>query len=332
MPYGSGKYTYEVVDSWAKLPEGASFLDIGGFCIDGLERVYVLNRSAELPVMVFVREGSFLTSWGKGLFKRAHGSGVGRDGAIYCTDDKNLTVRKFTPEGKLLMTLGTEDQPSDTGYVQDWFDFFWSLTTIAKGGPPFNRPTGVSIAESGNIYVSDGYGNARVHKYSPEGELLFSWGEYGTDPGQFNLVHSICTDRDGYVYIADRESHRVQVFDPSGKYLTQWNNLHRPCGLHITGDGEGLCYIGQLGPGLPVNKPYPNLGARISIHNLKGERLAWLGDMRPGEEPGQFIAPHGIAVDSRGDLYIGEVSWAEMGRHLDPPREVRSFRKLVRLT
>ncbi|GAG50567.1 unnamed protein product, partial [marine sediment metagenome] len=180
------------------------------------------------------------------------------------------------------------------------------------------------------------YGNARVHKYSADGEYLFSWGEYGVARGQFNLVHSVATDREGRVYIADRESHRVQVFDPNGKDLTQWNNLHRPCGLHIDaptgGDREQLCYIGQLGPGLAVNKTYPNLGARVSICDLEGRLLAWLGDVRPGEEPGQFVAPHGIAVDSHGDLYVGEVSWAERGRHLDPPREVRSFRKLVKVS
>src|SRR5204863_269186 len=98
-------------------------------------------------------------------------------------------------------------------------------------GEPFHRCTHTALSPKGEIYVSDGYGNARVHKYSPAGKLLFSWGEPGTDPGQFNIVHNICTDADGWVYVADRENHRVQVFDGNGKYQAQWNNLHRPCGI-----------------------------------------------------------------------------------------------------
>jgi DNA-binding beta-propeller fold protein YncE len=195
-------------------------------------------------------------------------------------------------------------------------------------GEPFNRPTKVAFdPQTGDLYIADGYGNARVHKYSADGKHRFSWGAYGTDPGQFNLVHSVATDAEGRVYVADRESHRVQVFDGEGNYVEQWNNLHRPCGLHIR---DGLAYIGQLPAGLPVNATYPNLGACVTIHDLSGRRLARLGDMRRGEGPGQFLAPHGVGVDSRGDIYVGEVSWTEYGSKQDPPREVRSLRKLVR--
>jgi hypothetical protein len=129
------------------------------------------------------------------------------------------------------------------------------------------------------------------------------------------------------VYVADRENHRVQIFDVRGRYLDQWNNLHRPCGLHIAG---GLAYIGQLPTSLGVNASYPNIGACVSIHKLNGARLAKLGDAHAGEQPGQFTAPHGLAVDSKGDIYVGEVSWSAYGRLLDPPRTVRSLRKLVR--
>jgi len=307
---GSGKFTYEVVVDWARLPEGWSFLEVPDVAVDSQDRVYAFSRG-EHPMIVFDREGNFLTSWGEGLFKRPHGVTSGPDGNLYCADDGDHTIRKCTSEGEVLMTIGTPGHPAPY-----------------QSGRPFNRPTKVAFdPKTGDMYISDGYGNARVHKYSPDGKLLFSWGSYGTDPGQFNLVHSVCTDREGRVYIADRESHRVQIFDSRGKYLTQWNNMHRPCGLHI--DGE-LCYIGQLPSGLAVNQDYPNLGSCISIHDLKGNRLARLGDIRPGEKPSQFIAPHGITVDSRGDIYVGEVSWTAKGRTLDPPREVRSFRKLVK--
>ena len=307
---GSEDYVYEELEDWAQLPEGWTFREVADVVVDSQDRVYVFNRS-EHPMMVFQRDGSFLTSWGEDLFTRPHGLTLGPDGALYCVDDGDHAIRKCTSDGELLMTIGTPDQPAPI-----------------RSGQPFNRPTKVAFdPKTGDLYISDGYGNAKVHKFSPDGQQLFSWGEYGTDPGQFNLVHSVCTDSEGKVYVADRESHRVQIFDDNGNYLNQWNNLHRPCGLHIEGD---LVYIGQLATHLDVNADYPNLGACVSIHDLTGRRLAKLGDVRPGEEPGQFTAPHGLAIDSQGDLYVGEVSWSAYGRRLSPPRTARSFRKLVK--
>ena len=134
------------------------------------------------------------------------------------------------------------------------------------------------------------------------------------------------------MYVADRENHRIQIFDSTGKYMTQWNNMHRPCGILIDGNGDQLCYVGEIAPSMSVNENFPNLGPRVSIYNLEGQRLARLGDIRMGEEPHQFWAPHGLATDSRGDLYVGEVSWSFKGGNLDPPRELRSFRKLVRMS
>ena len=176
-------------------------------------------------------------------------------------------------------------------------------------GEPFHRCTHTALSPEGDIYVSDGYGNARVHKYSPDGKLLFSWGEPGTDPGQFNIVHNICTDADGWVYVADRENHRVQVFDGNGKYEAQWNNLHRPCGLYMPHGHHPVCYIGELGPGMAVNRNSPNLGPRVSIVDNQGKLLSRIGDPHAGTAPTSFIGPHGLAADSRGDLYVGEVCW-----------------------
>mgnify|MGYP003296788950 CR=1 FL=1 len=224
---------------------------------------------------------------------------------------------EWRADGKLLLTIGNPDQAS-----------------TLHGGKPFNRPTHSAICpKTGNIYISDGYGNSRVHKYSPDGKLLLSWGESGSDPGQFNIVHNICTDRDGWVYVADRENNRIQVFDGNGKYETQWNNMHRPCALYMdVARQEPICYVGELGPGYSVNKDAPNLGHRVDIYNKAGKRLARLGAKDAGEAPGQFIAPHGIAIDSRGDIYVGEVSWTIVGQHLKPPRELRSLQKLRKLS
>jgi hypothetical protein len=313
---GDGKYRYQVIADWAKLPDGWEFMDVAAVAIDSKDRVYVFNRG-EHPMIVFDREGNFLRSWGEGLFKRAHGIHIGADESLYCTDDGDHTVRKCTLEGKVLLTIGVPEKPS--GYMS---------------GQPFNRCTHTALSPRGDIYVSDGYGNSRVHKYSPDGKLLLSWGEPGCDPGQFNIPHNICSDPDGWVYVADRENHRVQVFDGNGKYESQWNNMHRPCGLCMEPHRHPVCYIGELGPTMPVNRDVPNLGPRISIVSHKGELLGRLGDMHAGQELNQFIAPHGMAVDSRGDIYVVEVSytaWSQVYPDSKPPRGLRSLRKLARV-
>lgn len=309
MPYGAGKYTYELVEGWAKLPEGWKFIDVCGLAIDSRDRVYVLNRG-EHPVIVFDREGNLLTTWGEGHFKRAHGAGIGPDGSIYCTDDGHHTVSKFTPEGKLLMELGTKDQPSDTGFVHTPGKSLTAcLPTIKRGGPPFNRPTGVSLTSSGEIYVSDGYGNARVHKFSPNGKLLLSWGEPGDGPGQFRLPHSVLVDRQGRVWVPDRENRRIQIFDAGGKFLDQWTDLDRPTEVRI--DNDGVVYVSEL-------------LQRVSIFAPNGKLLARWGSQGEDKTTALFVAPHTIAIDSRGDIYVGEVSTASGG--IDKgPRTVQKF-------
>ncbi len=293
MSYGSGEYTYELVDGWAKLPEGESFLDVCGLAVDSQDRVYILNRS-DHPVMVFDREGNLITTWGEGFFKRTHGSCIGPDGSIYCTDDGQHIVCKFTPQGKLLMTLGNKDQPSDTGFVHTpGLTMTACLPTIKRGGPPFNRPTGVAISPSGEIYVSDGYGNARVHKFSPDGSLLLSWGEPGEAPGQFKLPHSIWVDKQERVWVPDRENRRIQIFNKQGEFLDQWTELGRPTDIVI--DEKGTVYVSEL-------------TQRVSIFTGDGKLLARWGSQGQDQETALFLAPHAIAVDSRGDIYVGEVA------------------------
>ena len=206
---GSGEHRYRVIENWAQLPPGWNFKDVGGVGVDSKDRVYVFNRG-EHPMIVFDRDGKFLRSWGEGLFKRAHGILIDREDNLYLTDDGDHTMRKCTIDGKVLFTIGIPDKPAP--YMS---------------GEPFHRCTHTALSPKGELYISDGYGNARVHKYSPDGKLMFSWGEPGTDPGQFNIVHNIVTDAEGWVYVADRENHRVQVFDGNGKYEMQWNNVPR---------------------------------------------------------------------------------------------------------
>ena len=197
-------------------------------------------------------------------------------------------------------------------------------------GDPFNRCTHVAIdPRNGDFYVSDGYCNARVHKYSPDGKLLFSWGESGTGPGQFNIAHNVCTDKDGWVYVADRESHRVQIFDSNGKFETQWTDMARPCGLYID-QAAGLVYIGELGAAIGPNIKATGLGPRISIYNTKGKVLAQLGNQGEGFETGKFVAPHGVCIDSGSDIYVGEVSWTHTRSYPNPPDNPRTLQKLVK--
>jgi hypothetical protein len=314
---GSGDYTYRVEEGWGKLPPGWAFGDVAAVGTDRHDNVYVFNRS-EHPMVVFDREGNFLRSWGEGIFPRAHGVHMGPDDTIYLTDDGDHTVRKCTLDGKVLLEIGIPNQPAER-----------------FSGKPFNRCTHTALSPENDIYVSDGYGNARVHKYDPAGRLLFSWGESGSDPGQFNIAHNVCCDADGWVYVADRENHRVQVFNGKGKYETQWNNLHRPSGLFMTPGKCPICYIGEIGPHLPVNRESPNLGPRVSIVDHKGQLLARLARVPSlGTGVGQFISPHGICVDSRGDLYVGEVAWTSWpSSHPGQPRPepLRALQKFTKV-
>lgn len=314
---GSGKYRYEVIEDWAKIPDGWSFTDVGAVAVDSKDRVYVFNRG-EHPMMVFDRDGNFLRSWGEGIFHRAHGLHIGPDETLYCTDDGDHSVRKCTLDGKVLLTIGIPGKP--TPYMS---------------GEPFHRCTHTALSPRGDIYISDGYGNSRVHKYSPDGKLIKSWGESGTGPGEFNIPHNLCCDPDGWVYVADRENHRVQVFDGEGKYETEWHNLHRPCGMVMEVKRQPLCYIGEIGPTMPVNREVPNIGPRISIVDHEGKLLSRFGAAHAGyDRPDQFVAPHGMAVDSRGDIYVGEVSftaWSQIYPNKEIPKGLRTLRKLVRV-
>jgi hypothetical protein len=314
---GTGEYTYRVCNGWGALPAGWHFGDVSGVSIDRRDRVYVFNRG-EHPMVVFDREGNFLTSWGEGVFRKPHATHMGPDDTIYCTDDGDHTVRKCTLSGKVLLTIGIPGRPAP----------FMS-------GLPFHRCTHTALSPSGDIYVSDGYGNARIHKYSPDGSLLMAWGEPGTDPGQFNLPHNICCDADGWVYVADRENHRVQVFDGNGKFETQWHNMHRPSALYLTPGKCPTCYLGEIGPYLSSNRGVPNLGPRLSILTHEGKLIARLGKVpSAGTAPGQFLSPHGIAVDSRGDIYVGEVSvtaWPSLFPGQPMPIPLRSLQKLEKV-
>jgi DNA-binding beta-propeller fold protein YncE len=333
-PFGPAAHTtghcrgfgYEANDRWAKLPPGWGWTEVAAVAADSQDRVFLFNRG-EHPVMVFNRDGTFLCSWGEGLFVRPHGIFIGPDDDVYCTDDFDHTVRKFTPEGRLSLTLGTSGKPSDTGATS--VDY----RTILRAGPPFHYPTNLALAPDGEVYVSDGYGNARVHKFSSGGRLLLSWGEPGSGPGQFRVPHGIAVDRQGTVYVADRENSRIQLFTPDGLYLSEWTDVARPCQVFI--DGEGNVYVAELGfrAGMWPGTTAPTAdapGGRLSIFDRHGElRTRWGGGRNPCD-PGDFFAPHGIWVDSRGDIYVAEVGMSAGGNRGLVSPDCHKLQKFVR--
>jgi DNA-binding beta-propeller fold protein YncE len=320
------QFGYEANDQWAKLPPGWTWREVAGVATDSKDRVFIFSRS-EHPVTVFEANGSFVCSWGEGVFSRPHGIFIGPDDTVYCTDDVGHTVRKFTADGKLLLSLGTPGTPSATGASS------MDYRTILRAGPPFHYPTNVALSLQGEIYVTDGYGNARVHKFAVDGRLLFSWGKPGSGPGEFHLPHGIAVGRDGTVYVADRENSRIQLFTPGGGYLAEWTDVARPCQLFI--DHTGAVYVAELGfhaamwPGtFAPSADAP--GGRLSIFDQHGQLQARWGGGRNPCAPGDFFAPHGICLDSRGDIFVGEVVISGGGESGLVSSDCHALQKFVR--
>lgn len=270
--FGSGKYKYQVVENWAKMPPGRSIGDTCGVACDSKDRVYLFNRKPQPAVLVFDQKGNFLKSWGEDVFTTPHGIWISSDDHVWCTDTDDHTVRKFTLDGKLLMELGTRNKPG-------------------APGEPFNKPSRVVLSSSGEVYVSDGYGQSRIHRFTPSGDLICSWGAPGKGAGEFNLPHSLCVDKQDRVFVLDRGNNRCQVFNSKGEYLTEWKALLSPNDFFI--DSEGVAHIAEG-------------GGRISVMTLEGKVIAQWGEK--GTAPGQFShAPHGFWMDSHGGVYIQEV-------------------------
>lgn len=321
----SDKLEYSVVEEWEQLPKGYVHRDVAGVAVDGEDRVYLICRG-DHPVIVYDRQGNFIRSWGEGEFTyRTHGITVAPNGTIFCTDDGNHTVRQFTPEGKLLMTLGTLNVPSDSGYDGK------SLDSIKRAAGPFNRPTNIAIGPRGDLYVSDGYGNARVHQFTPKGQLKRSWGTPGRGPGEFHLPHGIAVDTEGRVYVCDRESDRIQIFSPDGEYLSEWTDTQRP--THLVFDSQGRAYVTELW-WHEGDKSYTHgtitkaMHARLSIFDRNGKVISRWGTPE-ATAPGSFAAPHGLAVDSKNDVYVSEVTWTFAVSRGRAPEDCHTFQKFA---
>lgn len=277
MKFGSNGYEYEVQPGWGALPGGWEWGWICGVACDTQDRVYVFSRSAH-PLVVFDRDGNFLTSWGEELYgpQNAHGIYIDSQDQLWTTEWLGHCVRKLTRAGELLMTLGTPGVPA------------------AQDGDPFNRPTDAALSSKGELFISDGYGNARVHKYTGDGRLLKSWGRPGSGPGEFNLSHCVRLDRFDRVWVCDRENRRIQIFTEEGEFLKEIPDLLQPDTIYFD-PRAAVLYLAEL-------------QQRVSILTLDGEVVTQWGGGQKSEKPGEFLAcPHGIWADSRGDLYVSEV-------------------------
>ncbi len=307
---------WEPVAHWPRLPMGVSFYgDATSVAVDSQDNVYVFNRGTD-PICVFNPDGDLIRTMLHGTVTRPHGIEIDKDDNIYVIDDDGHYVRKFDIEGVEQFTLGTPGEPAE-----------W------QGGGIFNRPTDTAIhPESGEIFVSDGYGNSRVHKFAPDGEHMMSWGEPGTGDGQFSLPHNISMMGTDKVIVADRENFRVQIFTTEGEYVEQWH-IHHPMSVTEGKGDDDKIYVGEMIQPA-VQRGVPNLGARVSVLTSDGQLIARLGAPHPGMGVDQFTAPHGITTDSEGNVYVAEVAYTNFysspencGMDEPPLGEIVSLRK-----
>ena len=287
---GTGKYTYQIVENWGTLPQGMTFGSVGSVAVDSQDRVYAFQRK-DPPILVFDSEGNFLNSWGDGVITFGHGIYIGPDDMIYLTDVQDHVTLKFTLDGRPLLLLGNRGQPSDTSAEQ-------AGERVKRPGVPFNMPTQMVPSPSGDIYVSDGYRNCRVHRFSKDGALLSSWGIPGSYyPGQLYVPHCCCVDKQGNVYVCDRDNSRVQVFTPLGEFLNEWTEMYRPMSIYMDTNetfyvSEGTGFIRELHWITDKTKRY----GQISVWDKQGNNLARM------DTP----STHWIYGDSRGNLYAAE--------------------------
>ena len=307
---------FELVPDWEQCPPGDDYAhqDVAGVACDAEDRVYLHTRKGE-RVMVYAEDGSFLKKWGDGVFNRAHGITI-HDGLVYCTDDMDSVIRVFDLDGNFQWMLGEPKVTTDTGYgsIKGRKAQIHHNEFVERSAGPFNCCCNVCIAQNRDLFVADGYGNARIHHFSPKGELLNSWGDVGTGPGEFHLPNVIALDNQENVIVCDRENDRLQFFDRSGTYLAMWTDVLRP--TDVTVDKDGLIYVSELWRPLEAGQGSfthgfagHDLPGRVSVFNPEGAIVArWGADSDRRGAPGNFIAPHALAVDSKGSLYVAEVS------------------------
>jgi len=265
-----------LVPNWPQLPKGWNFGEVSGVDVDRNDNVWVFHRGQH-PVMQFDKSGKLLQAWTDVPVKSSHGIRVDPEGNIWLVDVAGHQIIKMSPEGRVKMVI------SNAGQVA-------AKDNDAKYG--FNRPTSLTFHPNGSIYVSDGYVNSRVVRYTKDLEYIQHWGKKGTGDSEFDTVHDITVDKRGRLYVADRANNRVQVFDADGKFLTKWTDLGQPWGVYYA-KNEDVIYMAD------------GENNRVIKVNLEGQLLGVLSSF--GKAPGKFDFAHHLAVDSTGSIYVAEI-------------------------
>ena len=295
---------YQTIEGWFKLPDGrpwgsSSAIDIAP---DGAS-VWIAERcganscvgSKVDPVLHFDANGKLIKSFGAGMFVFPHGMFVDKQGNVWVTDGqgkdgKGHQIIKFSPEGKVLMTLG-------------------KAGVGGSGTDEFNKPSDVIVAPNGDIFVADGHGpesNARMLKFDKNGKFIKTWGKMGTAPGDFDQPHALAFDSKGRLFVADRSNNRIQIFDQDGKFLAEWKQFSRPSGLFI--DKNDTLYVSDSesedAPGKDTNNPGCKRGIRIG--STKTGKVDYYVPP-PTPKDAKNPPPEGVAADSHGTIYAAAV-------------------------
>ena len=303
---------YHIVENWAKFPAGRTWGSSSGIAIDrDGKSVWVADRCGanscagkmDASILKFDASGNLVKSFGEGLFVFPHGLTVDPDGNIWVTDGqgkegKGHQVFKFSPDGKVLMTLGKAG--------------------VAGDGPDtFNQPNAVAVAPNGYIFVGDGHspskGNARIVKFTKDGKFIKQWGSHGSGPGQFEMPHALAFDSKGRLFVADRGNNRIQIFDQDGKFLDEWKQFSRPSGLFI--DHNDMIYVADSESTEKEGYGHnPGWKRGIRIGSAKdGSVTAFIPDPSPGTAI--TSAAEGVAADSAGNVYGAEVGEKDVKKY-----------------
>lgn len=283
---------YQVDPNWPLENARRTWKIITGVAVDAKDRIWFVNQ-IEPTVQAYDAEGKLVAAWGQGLFKGPHFIRIDREQNIWIADQGRHVVRKLTAEGDLLLTLGTPDEPGEDERH-------------------LNKPTDMAISPLGDVFVSDGYGNNRVVHFDASGRFVSTWGKLGTAPGEFSQPHSIVMDSQGRLYVADRNNGRIQVFDQSGRFSAEWRNLMIPWGLWMTPQDQLLvsgCSPRRWsdGPNLG-NPPIDQLVMKFNTDGRVLENWSFPLAKPDARIAGDLDWVHGIAADSRGNLYLGDVA------------------------
>ena len=309
-PVNSAPNPYRTVGAWGRLPPGRAWGAASAVHVDRDGRsIWVAERcggndcasSPLAPILKFDAGGTVVASFGAGLFHVPHGLDVDRDGNVWATSDgadapgaRGHQVFKFSPDGKLLLTIGKAGVPG-------------------SGPGEFNRPSDVLVAPDGSVFVADGHGgasNARIVKFTGEGKFIKAWGRKGSAPGEFDTPHSLAMDSQGRVFVADLRNFRVQIFDQEGRFLAEWKQFGMPGGLYI--DASDTLYVADS---LSGPEAHPGWIRGIRIGSAKdGKVTAFIPDATPTAMP--ITAAESVAVDSAGNVYGAVVPARMVQKHV----------------